>query len=83
MRKSYKMRTHVWRRVIFGPREIRKKLGTNAKDGSATTERDSARRWFHHIYFAMLSAPRVNRLAKGQGYGHSISSQVVRTVQPY
>jgi hypothetical protein len=29
---------------IFGPREIRKKLNTDAKDGSATAERGSARR---------------------------------------
>ena len=35
---------------IFGPRETRKKLGTDAKDGGATTERGSARRWFHHSF---------------------------------
>jgi hypothetical protein len=29
---------------IFGRRETRKKLGTNAKDESTTTERGSARR---------------------------------------
>jgi hypothetical protein len=29
---------------VFGPRKIRKKLGTDAKDGGATTERGSARR---------------------------------------
>jgi hypothetical protein len=41
---------------IFGPRKTRKKLGTDAKDGGVITERGFARRWFHHIYFAMLSA---------------------------
>jgi hypothetical protein len=29
---------------IFGPRETRKKLGTDAKDGGATAERGFARR---------------------------------------
>jgi hypothetical protein len=33
---------------IFGLRETRKKLGTDAKDGSATAERGYVRRWFHH-----------------------------------
>jgi hypothetical protein len=35
---------------IFGPRETRNKLGTDAKDGSATAERGSAKRWFHHSF---------------------------------
>ena len=35
---------------ILGLREIRKKLGTDAKDGSATAERGSAKRWFHHSF---------------------------------
>jgi hypothetical protein len=35
---------------IFGTRDTRKKIGTNAKDGGATTERGSARRWFHHSF---------------------------------
>jgi hypothetical protein len=35
---------------IFGPRETRKKLGTDAKDGSATAERGSARKWFYHSF---------------------------------
>jgi hypothetical protein len=35
---------------IFGPRKIRKKLGTDAKDGGATTKRGSARRWFHYNF---------------------------------
>jgi hypothetical protein len=35
---------------IFGLRETRKKLGTDAKDGSATAEKGSARRWFHHNF---------------------------------
>jgi hypothetical protein len=53
---------------IFGPKKkTRKKLGTDAQDVGATTERGSVRRWFHHIYFAMLNAPRVNRLAKRTG----------------
>jgi hypothetical protein len=34
----------------FGPREIRKKLGTNAKDGCTTVERGSAKKWFHHNF---------------------------------
>jgi hypothetical protein len=34
------------------------------------------------VHFAMLSAPRVNRLARGRGCGHSISSQVAKTAQP-
>jgi hypothetical protein len=33
------------------------------------------------FHFAMLSAPKVNRLARGRGYGHSISSQVAKTAQ--
>jgi hypothetical protein len=59
---------------IFGPRKTRRKLGTNAKDGDTTIEKGSARMWFYYIYFAMLSAPKVNRLAKKWGCGHSISS---------
>jgi hypothetical protein len=35
---------------IFGPRETRKKLGTDAKDEGATAKRGSARRWFHHSF---------------------------------
>jgi hypothetical protein len=35
---------------IFGLRETRKKLGTDAKGGSATAERGYARRWFHHSF---------------------------------
>jgi hypothetical protein len=35
---------------IFGPRETRKKLSTDAKDGGATAERGYARRWFHHNF---------------------------------
>jgi hypothetical protein len=35
---------------IFGPRETRKKLGTDAKHGGATAERGSAKRWFHHSF---------------------------------
>jgi hypothetical protein len=35
---------------IFGPREKRKKLGTDAKDGGVTAERGSARRWLHHSF---------------------------------
>jgi hypothetical protein len=35
---------------IFGPRKTRKKLGTDAKDGSATAERGSTIRWFHHSF---------------------------------
>jgi hypothetical protein len=35
---------------IFGPRETRKKLDTNAKDGGTTTERGYAKRWFHHNF---------------------------------
>jgi hypothetical protein len=35
---------------IFGPREVRKKLGIDAKDGGTTTGRGSARRWFHHSF---------------------------------
>jgi hypothetical protein len=35
---------------IFCPRETTKKLGTDAKDGGATAERGSARRWFHHSF---------------------------------
>jgi hypothetical protein len=57
---------------IFGPtkkkkKKKKKKGGTVAKDEGATPERGYARRWFHHIYFVMLSAPRVNQLAKGMG----------------
>jgi hypothetical protein len=52
---------------IFAPRKTRKKLSIDAKDGGITTKRGSAKRWFHHIYFAMLSALRVNQLAKGMG----------------
>ena len=43
MRKSYKMKAHVWRRVFLAQEKKRKKLGTNAKDGGAITERDSAK----------------------------------------
>ena len=35
---------------IFGPRETRKKLGTNAKDGGTTIEKGSVKRWFHHSF---------------------------------
>ena len=35
---------------IFGPREIRKKLDTDAKDGGTTTKRGSTRRWFHYSF---------------------------------
>jgi hypothetical protein len=35
---------------IFCPRETRKKLSTDAKDGDATAERGYARRWFHHNF---------------------------------
>jgi hypothetical protein len=35
---------------IFGPRKTRKKLGTDAKDGSATAKRGFARRWFHYSF---------------------------------
>jgi hypothetical protein len=52
------------RKVFLALGETRKKLDTNAKDEGATTKRGFAKRWFHHV-FAMLSTPRVNRLAKG------------------
>ena len=35
---------------ILAPRKTRKKLDTDAKDGGATAERGSARRWFHHNF---------------------------------
>jgi hypothetical protein len=35
---------------IFGPRETRKKLGTDAKDGGAIAERGYARWWFHYSF---------------------------------
>jgi hypothetical protein len=35
---------------IFGLRKTRKKLGIDAKDGGATVEGGSTRRWFHHSF---------------------------------
>jgi hypothetical protein len=68
---------------IFGLRETRKKLGTNAKDGSATADKRLCQKVVpSQFHFAMLSAPRVNRLARGRGCAHSISSQVAKTAQP-
>jgi hypothetical protein len=50
MRKMFYNEGTCMEESIFGPRETRKKLGTNAKDGGATTERGYARRWFHHNF---------------------------------
>jgi hypothetical protein len=49
MRKSYKMRAHVWRR-IFLAQEKQERIGIDAKDGGATVEGGSTRRWFHHSF---------------------------------
>ena len=35
---------------IFGSRKTRRKLDTDAKDGGTTTERGSAKMWFHHNF---------------------------------
>jgi hypothetical protein len=84
------MRAHVCKRVFLAPRKTRKKLGIDGKDGGATTKRGSARRWFHHIYFAMLSALRVNQLAKVTGLlpqylilGHTDRATLVYGVTVY
>jgi hypothetical protein len=31
MRKSYKMKAHVWRKVFLAPRKTRKKIGTDVR----------------------------------------------------
>jgi hypothetical protein len=50
MRKKFYNVDTCMEESIFGPRETRKKLDTDAKDGSATAERDYARKWFHHSF---------------------------------
>jgi hypothetical protein len=44
------MRAHVWMRVFFAKKKKRKKLGTDAKDGSAATKRGSAKMWLISSY---------------------------------
>jgi hypothetical protein len=47
MRKKFYNEDTCMEESIFGPRETRKKLGTDTKDGGAIVEKGSARRWFY------------------------------------
>ena len=74
MRKSYKMRAYVWRRVFLAQEKQEGSLVLMLRIEAPPLKEALPKGGSIIILFCHAGAPRVNWLAKGQGCSHNISS---------